>query len=260
VRPTRPSLALRATLFLLALSTPLSGCYFVRSPIRPIPALQFQRSEAGRSRCLVVMFPGFLDGPDTFQEHGFPRDVAHAGGECDSVAVDLHLRYYQEVGVGQMVHDDILLPASARGYQEIWLVGISMGGLGALLTAEAHPEMVAGIILLAPFVGEESVVREIEAAGGARRWHPPAGIEEAVWTRDNYTQHLWAWLRGYATDEDAMPPLYMGWGDDDQLGPGDRLLAAMQPDDHVVTQPGNHSWTTWRPIFDELLARAHPGR
>jgi pimeloyl-ACP methyl ester carboxylesterase len=216
-------------------------------------------------QCLVVFVPGFLDGPDTFMDHGFPSDVITRGAPCDSVAIDLHYRYYWESptsssGVANVVFDDILEPAAARGYQEIWLVGISMGGLGALLTAERHPELVTGVILLAPFVGEDGVVREIIAAGGPLAWHPPRGIDHAPWTQDNYTAHLWAWLRGYATDADAMPPLYIGWGEGDRLGEADRLLASMQPADHVVTVPGAHNWETWRPLFDTFLDRARPGR
>ncbi len=259
VRPTRLQAAISLALT-LSISAAVSGCYFSRSPSRPVPALEFRRSTAGRARCLIVMIPGFLDGPDTYLDHGFPHDIVQSGAECDSVAVDLHYRYYGNTGLGQLMYEDILSPASARGYQEIWLVGISMGGLGSLLTAEAHPELISGIILLAPFVGEESVVRQIEAAGGARAWHPPEGIDSQPWTQENYTTHLWAWLRGYSTDPDEMPPLYIGWGDDDRLGPADRMLADMQPEDHVATHPGDHGWSTWRPLFEHFLEVAHPGR
>ena len=211
------------------------------------------------------MIPGFLDEPDTYREHGFPRDVVSSGAECDSVAIDLHFRYYglsptrDGSALAQIVYEDILVPASVRGYQEIWLVGISMGGLGTLLTAEAHPELITGIILLAPFVGDESVIRQIDAAGGAEAWHPPDGIDDQAWTESNYTVHLWSWLRGYATDPDDMPPLYIGWGEDDSLGTGDRLLAAMQPEEHTMTHAGGHNWATWRPMFQEFLQLAHPG-
>lgn len=248
------------SLVLLAgLSGLTAGCYFTRSPSRPLPALEFRRSVAEREGCLVVFFPGFLDGPDTFEQYGFPRDVLGSGAHCDSVAIDLHYRYYGEMGVADLVYEDVLAPAVVRGYREIWLVGISMGGLGALLTAQRHPELVQGIILLAPFVGEESTVREIDAAGGPAAWRPPHGLASAPWTQENYTQHLWAWLRRYHTDPDAMPPLYIGWGADDRLGPADRLLASMQPEGHVFTTPGAHNWATWTPLFRHFLEVAEPG-
>lgn len=257
-------LALLFSLVVLA-SSALAGCYFTRSPSRPLPALEFRRSSLTREHCLIVFVPGFLDGPDTFMDNGFPSDVLTQGTPCDSVAIDLHLRYYwadpgTADGVANVVFEDILEPAVTRGYEEIWLVGISMGGLGTLLTAERHPEIVSGVILLAPFVGEESTVREIEAAGGPAAWTPPGAVLRAPTTQENYTTHLWAWLRGYATDPDSMPPLYIGWGEDDRLGPADRMLASMQPEDHVATIPGEHNWRTWRPLFDTFLDRARPGR
>lgn len=262
----RPVRRLVPSLLALALAaSSVAGCYFTRSPSRPLPALEFRRSADARAQCLVVFVPGFLDGPDTFLEHGFPRAVLDHGAPCDSVALDLHYRYYWETpsegqGVASIVFDDVLEPAAARGYEEIWLVGISMGGLGALLAAERHPELVTGVILLSPFVGDEAVVRQIHDAGGPEAWHPPSGLARQPWTQDNYTAHLWSWLRGYATDRDSMPPLYIGWGEDDRLGEADRLLASMQPDGHVATRPGGHGWDTWQPLFATLLERARPGR
>lgn len=236
-----------------------AGCYFARSPSRPLLALEVRREAHTRQRCLMVMIPGFLDGPDTYVEHGFPQDLIASGAPCDVVAIDLHFRYYSEVGVADIVYEDILLPATARGYENIWLVGISMGGLGTLLTAERYTRLIDGIILLAPFVGEENVLREIEAAGGAANWRPPSDLDAMPWTQENYTVHLWAWLRRYHTDPDSMPPLYIGWGESDRLGAGDALIGALLPEGHVFTRPGIHNWATWRPLFSSVLEVAEPG-
>jgi pimeloyl-ACP methyl ester carboxylesterase len=237
-----------------------AGCYFVRSPSRPLPALAFRNPRTSEARCLVVFVPGFLDTPDTYRDHGFPRDLVASGAPCDAVGVDLHFRYYGQVGVADLVYEDVLAPAIARGYEEIWLVGISMGGLGTLLTASRYAEHVDGIVLLAPFVGEEPVLRQIEAAGGARTWQPREGIDAEAWRADNYTEKVWSWLRGYHTDPGSRPPLYIGWGDQDRLGPADRLLADLMPADHVLSQPGGHNWATWRPLWQRVLTLAPVGR
>jgi pimeloyl-ACP methyl ester carboxylesterase len=235
------------------------GCYFTRSPSRPVPALEALRSHPDRQACLMVMLPGFLDGPDTYLDHDFPERLFGSGAPCDAVMVDLHYRYYSEIGIADLVYSDILVPATTRGYEEIWLVGISMGGLGTLLTTERYHRLIDGVILLSPFVGEESTLREIEAAGGASSWRPPDGIDEQPWDQSNYTTHLWAYLRGYHTDPDSMPPLYIGWGESDRLGPADRLLADLLDEDHVFIVPGEHNWATWRPLFDRILEIALPG-
>ncbi|MBN8615184.1 MAG: alpha/beta fold hydrolase [Deltaproteobacteria bacterium] len=244
----------------LALGASLSSCYFTRSPSRPIPALAFRNPRLESPRCLVVFLPGFLDTPDTYLDNDFPQELIRSGAPCDMVGVDLHFRYYGQVGVADMIYEDVLQPAAARGYDEIWLVGISMGGLGTLLTASRYPEEIDGIVLIAPFVGEESVLREIEAAGGARAWSPPEGLASEPWSDRNYTQKIWSWLRGYHTDPDARPPLYIGWGVDDRLGAADRLLADLMPADHVVSEPGGHAWVTWRPIWRQMVTRVPLGR
>lgn len=250
---------MRLSAALLVLSLLVPGCYFSRSPSRPLPALSAFRHEGSQERCLVVMLPGFLDGPDTYLDHRFPERLFGSGAPCDAVMLDLHYRYYSEIGIADIVYDDILVPATVRGYEEIWLVGISMGGLGTLLTTERYHRLIDGVILLSPFVGEENVLREIEAAGGAATWRPPSDIDEQPWTQSNYTTHLWAYLRGYHTDPDNMPPLYIGWGEQDRLGPADRVLADLLEEDHVFNAPGEHNWATWGPLFSEILEVALPG-
>ena len=59
-------------------------------------------------------------------------------------------------------------PARREGKDNIWLVGFSMGGLGSLLYLREHPEYIEGVCLIAPFLGDEEIIEEIQAAGGVR--------------------------------------------------------------------------------------------
>jgi pimeloyl-ACP methyl ester carboxylesterase len=237
----------------------VGGCYFVQSPSRPLQALTFRRDSTARQPCLVVFLPGMLDGPDTYRQHGFPDDVLRSGAACDSVAINLHYRYYGEGGVADMIWEDVLQPAIARGYEEIWLVGISMGGLGTVLTASQHNRHIAGVILLSPFLGEEPFLRSIGDAGGLEAWHPPDPMPTEI-TGENYSLFMWAWLRGYIDDPDGMPPLYLGWAENERLAPAAEMLAAALPEGRVLTAEGAHNWATWRPLFRAALDRARPGR
>jgi pimeloyl-ACP methyl ester carboxylesterase len=47
-----------------------------------------------------------------------------------------------------------VLPARSAGYREIWIAGISMGGLGALSYAVKYPGHLDRVLLLAPYLGE----------------------------------------------------------------------------------------------------------
>jgi pimeloyl-ACP methyl ester carboxylesterase len=250
---------LAPSVVLVAAASLLGGCYFARSASRPLPALAAYRDPGFRQSCLVIFVPGFLDGPDTYVENGFPRDVLDSGAPCDSVAVDLHFRYYAEGGVAAMLHEDVLAPAIARGYSDVWVVGISMGGLGASLLAREHPELIDGVILLSPFLGDEATIREIEQAGGLAAWHPPDPLPTPM-TESNYTTFLWSFLRGYVDDPDGMPPLYIAWANGERMEPSARLLAAALPEGHVTNADGGHNWATWRPLFQQILEVARPGR
>ncbi len=258
--------------FALALGCALSagGCYFTRSPSRPLPALLFSHpasapeapstgGAAAHPPCLVIFIPGFLDGPDTYREHGFPSALVRSGAACDSVAVDLHFRYYGEGRAADILYEDVLAPAVGRGYEEIWLVGISMGGLGTMMLARAHPELIDGVVLLSPFLGEESFVREVAAAGGLAAWHPPSPMPAREDT-STYSTFLWAWFRGYVEDPDSMPPTWIGWANGERLAPVAQLFAAALPESHTLARDGAHNWATWRPLFADLLQRAQPGR
>lgn len=254
MRPLARSLALALAAVML-----LGGCYFVQSPSRPLPALTVVREEGTRQPCLVIFLPGMLDGPDSYLQYGFPQDVIASGAACDSVAVNLHLRYYGETGIAHAIWEDVLAPAVARGYEEIWIVGISMGGLGALLTASEYARHIDGVILLSPFLGDESFVRSVEAAGGLAEWQPPTPMPTER-TANNYSLFIWSWLRGYIDDPESMPPLYLGFADGERLAPAARMLGEVLPEGHVLQREGEHNWATWRPLFRTLLGRARPGR
>lgn len=258
--PARTHLATQLLLASLLLALPLvPACYYSRSPSRPVPALSFQRDRAARQSCLVVFMPGFGDTPDTYREHGFAEDLINSGAACDAVAVDAHFRYYGRGEAEDAVFEDIITPAVTRGYEEIWVVGISMGGLGASLLTMKHRDLIDGVVLLAPFLGDESVHRDIRAAGGLSEWEAPRGLRRPI-DATNYTAHLWSFFQGYVDDPDAMPPLFIGWGDDDHLEGPDSLLAAVQPEGHVFNAPGGHNWATWRPLWQRILQVAPIGR
>ena len=228
------------------------GAYFFRDTHRPVQALDIQRDPYVRSDCLVVLMPGMLDLPDQYLEHGFIEDAMRRPGRCDFVAVDAHFAYYREGSLRRAVGEDIIVAAQARGYESIWIVGISMGGLGALLVAEEYAQVIDGIVLLAPFLGDEALVRSIEEAGGLEAWDAPEGMDR--YDEDEFDDELWGWLQGYATEPSARPPLYIGVGTEDRLRPGVGLLAQVLPDERSGEAEGGHDWATWRVLWRRLLA------
>src|SRR5262245_15611963 len=148
----------------------LAGCARLRPT--PVPLRTVSHSGMGRPDTLLVCLPGRRDRPEDFDRFGFAAAAARAGARVDLIAADAHLGYYYKRIIVERLHEDAIAPARPR-YRRIWLVGVSIGGTGALLYAARHPENVDGIVLLAPFLGEEKVIDEVAAAGGLRNWRPP---------------------------------------------------------------------------------------
>lgn len=159
----------------------------------PPPAVVPMQSIAVRSACrstlapLVVMLPGAYSRPRDFVDEGFVDALRSRGVDADVQVVDAHLRYYEDKTIVERLRQDVVRPALARGVPQVWLVGISLGGFGALGYAARHGDEIAGVLALAPYLGRRSVLQELEAAGGPAAWRrrspPPEAddLEREVW-------------------------------------------------------------------------------
>ena len=240
-----------ALLALLALGSLLVGCGPLRPSPTPIPQVVVHDAEP--ARCLAVLLPGRHSRPEAFREAGFGEAVGERGLAMDVVAVDAHLGYYRKRTVVERLVADVLAPARGRGYDEVWVAGTSLGGLGGLLLLRDHPDAVAGVYAIAPFLGDDEVIAEIAAAGGPRRWQPPATIEEGDISRE-----LWARLAD--SDWTAGAPLYLGWGRTDSLARSNAMLAELLPPERTFLDPGGHDLQTWNRLWEQFLDRVGPCR
>jgi pimeloyl-ACP methyl ester carboxylesterase len=201
-----------------------------------------------QSKSLLVMLPGRSEGIDSYMKHEFIKTLEESGIGFDAVAVNAHPGYYYSENLIQHLHQDVVLPAKQKGYEHIWIFGISLGGLGALWYGKDNSEMINGIIAIAPFVGDAEVIDEIKAAGGPLKWVPKEPI-----AKGDYQRGLWVWLKKYAKGNESLPKLVIGYGLEDDFAYGDEMLAQMLPNNQVFTVPGSHDWNTWGRLFEMIL-------
>jgi pimeloyl-ACP methyl ester carboxylesterase len=241
--PRRPVLFLTA----LVMLSVANGCaFFAKAPIEVL------RYESGRGRPeenLLVFVRGLGGSHRSFAEEGLVADVQARGLPFDMAAPNAHFAYYAARNLLVRLKADVIDPARAAGYRRIYLVGVSMGGLGSLLYAEEHPDDIAGIFLIAPFLGYERIIAEIQAAGGAAGWQPGPYDPDEDWER-----MIWHWLQAsYAGGSASGTPLFLAYGEADDYVEGQRLLADILPRDHVYRVDGGHDYATFRRLWDRFL-------
>jgi len=230
----------------------LKGLFPATAPlaVRPFSCGDKRASE------LMIFLPGIGDLLEDFERNGFVEMVRASGRQADMLAADVHAGYYFHLSVLNRLQEDVIEPAKLCGYQSIWLIGISLGGFGALLYAMENTNDIQGLMLLAPYLGEDHVVAEIAAAGGLKMWRP--GNVAA----GGHVRRVWSWLkRVYAMPhEGPAPQLYLGYGNRDWFARGNALLAESLPTDRVFIIPGGHDWKTWRALWRVMLAARHAER
>lgn len=213
----------------------------------PEPILKLEYAGASKSRTLIVFLPGIDDVAEDFERRGFIQELRREGVPADAVALDAHYGYYARRVIVERITQDAVHAAQASGYRRIWLVGASMGGFGAAWYAAHHPAHVAGVLLLAPYLGEKALIDEIAAAGGLRGWNPGAV------PASDHARHLWAWFK-QVVDEEAPPvQIHLGYGVGDMFARANALLAAALPGAQVFAIPGRHDWHTWKKIWRAFL-------
>lgn len=245
--------AFRALSTAIGMALTLSACSVWRPAKVPMDTRLEKSTCTSNARTLLVMMPGAYSRPEEFVREGFPAAVRERRLAVDVLLADAHIGYFNNKTIFERLHDDVMAPARAQGYTSIWMLGISIGGLGALGYSATHPGEVSGIVALAPYLGERLTSTEISNAGGLKEWKAPPGPLAA----DQLDLRLWTWLKRYGTQAGSpdLPPLYLGYGVDDRFAFSHALLAKVLPPDRVATTAGGHDWPPWDRLWQDILPR-----
>lgn len=238
----------------LALCFSLTGCYW-RIAREPMPFTAFGGLGPERARGAIVLLPGFADRPEDFDVNGFvPVLRRHAPG-YDVFAADAHFGYYSRNRLLDQLHAGVIGPLLARGYRELWIAGVSMGGHGAVAYARRFPERVRGLLLFAPYLGPGDVVQEVAQAGGICRYTPRAPLPA---NRIGFAQANFVWFKDVLCRDPVKVAVWVGVGDRD-LASRDLLREVLGPERYLVL-PGGHDWNVWVPALEKIAQQAFAGR
>ncbi len=207
--------------------------------------------DAEGERILLLMLPGAKNTPQQLVENGFIRALRERGLPVDVLALDAHVDLYLDrADIERLLHHT-LDQVRAHGYRRIWLLGISLGGSGAMICTTQRTSEIEGVFLLAPFLGTRGLVAEVAAAGGLSRWQ--AG---EIGSRD-HERALLEQIRRSPFDADDFPVVYLGYGGEDRYRGSSIMLSERLAQHRVSVMPGGHDWETWIVLWRMLLDK-HP--
>jgi pimeloyl-ACP methyl ester carboxylesterase len=238
---------LRFVLPLLLMATLLPAC--TPPATVPMATVDFSGSREPGHETLLVFLPGIHDDAAVYTRERFIAAALAHRVPADMMGADAHIGYYRERSFLRRLREDVIVPAKKRGYRKIWLVGVSLGGFGAIWYDLEHPGELAGIVALAPYLGEDKMVNEVAVSGGLKPWQLPPGV------KTDPQHEIWSNLKRYERSGLTQGRVFLGFGKDDTFARADAMLAAVLPQDQVFTTAGGHDWQTWRALWDRILLR-----
>ncbi|MGJ8635196.1 MAG: hypothetical protein ACSHX7_14870 [Luteolibacter sp.] len=234
--------------FVIFVSVVVSSCaYLPRS--KTVPVRMIEEGD-DRAEELVVFLPGRWSTVGEFQREGFLQIASERWPGAKLVVPDLHLGYYKDNSMVDRLHEDVILPARKNGVKTVRIVGVSMGGMGAVVYSLLHPGEVDELMLLAPFLGEEAVISEIKAAGKLEDWKPGNIAEK------DFSRKIWKGLKEEWMEGGEMPRVLLGCGEEDRLVGASQLLSKeFLKKGEQVWIPGGHDWPVWRELFEKMIEK-----
>ena len=202
---------------------------------------------ASRSETLVVLLPPSGSRIEDFYTQGFVDAVRQRNIQIDLMLAEITYQHVIDKTVASALHTQVVQPALAAGYRNIWLAGISLGAFNALHYASEHASHLAGIHLMAPYPGTGDILAEIKSGGGPAAWvraSPSNQEDERAW---------WHWLIRETDQGQWRTPVYFGTGSEDRFLRGQRMLADLLPAERVRILPGAHDWLTWQRLWHDWL-------
>lgn len=207
------------------------------------------------AQVLVVLLPGAYVGAQQFVAAGFARARDARATAIDLLVLDADPALFPAADIIAALRDTVIVPARAA-YREIWLAGVSLGGLLALDYVAQHPGVIDGVCLIAPYPGTRPTLLQIQAeeeAGGESGGAPPLHVRAGG---DDPESRAWRWLR----DRPAGFPVYLGYGMADRFAQGIGLMAKQLAPECVDTIGGAHEWPVWSTLWERFLERGWLGQ
>ncbi len=221
-----------------------SGCSVLKPAKTQMETAWLEKQEDNKK--LLVFLPGLGDDLDSFRDNNIAELMTASCRDIDILYADAYFAYYRNRSLLRHLQEQVF--QHAQGYQTVYVLGVSMGGLGSLLSAREFTDQVDGLILLAPFLGDRETLGDIAAAGGVGKWHPK--------NTDNEYGELWQWIQSQRKTALFAENTYLLSGHEDALHTGHQVVKSLVPSSNFVTVEGGHNWQVWHNALSVWLEQA----
>jgi hypothetical protein len=234
----------------------LTGCIAIRSTEGPMHFVEDKLSCPSQPKTLIVFLPGAREIPEDLVKEGFVKAMRDRHIQADMKILDSHYAFFSKLEIVDRLEKEVMIPARAKGYSQIWFTGISLGGFGTLIYGASQSRakapdpknMYDGFFVMAPYMGEKKVWESIQSVGLANWQAPKDG---------DFNVDLWRWLSDYnKADKSSLPQAYIGYGTEDFLAPPNRVFGSILPEDRHLKEPGKHDWPPWKTLWARWLDKA----
>ena len=148
----------------------------------------------GTNRVLVVFLPGIGGKGSDYETQGFLKALQNRGFEASMKVLDVKPSLYLGSKIVEILKTEVFTHDKAKGYEKIYLVGISLGGHAVLRYLTEYPDDVEGAVLLAPFISGPVVSDAVTSAGGLGSW------EDCPFAAWGYACDMWYSLKEYVSN------------------------------------------------------------
>ena len=198
----------------------------------------------------LVLLPPAASTAEDFLREGFVEDLNAYGIAATIVRSEIPVDMYAADSMVALLRERVLHPLRLGKNGDVWLVGISLGGMTALACAEAHRDLIDGVCAIAPWPGLRPLWSDVPGAGGIAAW----AVQNADSTFDD-ERRVWRWLGEGAR---GGPEVVLAYGKQDRFLEGQQLLSEALPATHRLLLDGKHDWPTWRALWQLFLAQYAP--
>lgn len=221
--------------FIFTFIITLTGCVYIKQPDEKLKVHQL--SPLNTKNHLIIILPGITDSLDTLRNNKLLKKIYICNPDVNIIYVNAHFGFYRTKTIVERLHKDIILPAHNKGISDIWLFGISLGGLGSLTYHNKHPDMISGVITLAPFLGLTRDFNLYQLEKNNKIY-----LKDFInfWQKTEKTLSL-------------QKKVYLGFTKGDNYFKQQQWLADFLPEEHVTKGSGAHDWSSWKKIINKLL-------